>query len=66
MTYKELKDAFMNDSPVKFRGARYPSIEVITLRKDRKAQAFIITATLADPCGRSEVTVFGKDVQPCD
>lgn len=66
MTYKELIGAFNNDVPVVFRGAKYLSIEAISLRKKRKEKVVIVSATLADPCGRSEVTVLGKDVEPCD
>jgi hypothetical protein len=65
MTFKELKEAFMNDSPVKFRGAEYKKITCLSFKKDREGHV-IETATLIDPCGRSEVTVLGKEVEQCD
>ena len=65
MTFKELKEAFMADSPVKFRGAEYEKITCLSFKKDREGHV-IETATLMDRCGRSEVTVLGKEVEQCD
>lgn len=65
MTFKELKEAFMNDCPVKFRGAEYKKITCLSFKKDREGHV-IETATLIDHCGRSEVTVLGKEVEQCD
>lgn len=65
MTFKELKEAFMADSPVKFRGTEYEKITCLSFKKDREGHV-IETATLIDRCGRSEVTVLGKEVEQCD
>ena len=55
----------MADSPVKFRGAEYGKITCLSFKKDREGHV-IETATLIDHCGRSEVTVLGKEVEQCD
>lgn len=65
MTSKELKEAFINDSPVFFKGAQYAKIVGIGFRKEDKTGKIIETATLADLCGRSEVTVLAKDIELC-
>lgn len=63
MIFKELKETFMSGCAVMYNGSEYQKIKRISFEKfDGRV---IETATLVDKCGRSEVTVQGKDVQPC-
>lgn len=64
MNFKELKEAFITECPVMYRGAKYSRIERISFQKD-KDKRIVVTATLRDVCGHSEVTVIGEEVQPC-
>lgn len=65
MNSKELREAFVRESLVKYQGAVYKKINRISFLKDKDG-AIIEVATLVDTCGRSEVTVPGKDVMPCE
>lgn len=63
MTVKELKEALLEKCPVEYKGMKFTRIIRISFELD--GERLINTAALEDKCGRSEVTVLGKDVQRC-
>lgn len=63
MTVKELKEALLDKCPVEYKGMRFEKIIRISFELD--GEQLINTATLADKCGHSEITVFGRDVHRC-
>lgn len=65
MNSKELRDAFIGETPVKYQGAIYKKINCISFLKSKEGN-IIEHATLVDLCGRSQVTVPGKDVESCE
>lgn len=69
MTVKELKDALLEKCPVECKGIKYTRVVRISFELFREFETdehhITYTATLADKCGHSEVTVLGKDVQRC-
>lgn len=69
MTVKELKEAMLKKYPVVCKGIKYEKVARISFELFREFETdedhITYTATLADKCGHSELTVLGKDVQSC-
>ncbi len=69
MTVTELKEALLKKCPVECKGIEYEKVVRISFELFREFETdedhITYTATLADKCGHSEVTVLGKDVQSC-
>lgn len=69
MTVKELKEALLGRYPVECKGIVYARVVRVSFELFREFETdedhITYTATLADKCGHSEVTVLGKDVQRC-
>ena len=65
MTSKELREVFIHELPVRYQGSVYKKVSRISFLKDKEG-SIVESATLIDICGRSEVTVPGKDVMPCE
>ena len=65
MNSKELRGAFIDETPVKYKGAIYKKINRISFLKSKEGNV-VEHATLVDLCGRSEVTFPGKDVESCE
>lgn len=69
MTVKELEKALLGKYPVECKGIKYTRVVRISFELFREFETdedhVTYTATLADKCGHSEVTVLGKDVQRC-
>lgn len=69
MTVTELKESMLKKCPVVYKGIKYEKVVRISFELFREFETdedhITYTATLADKCGHSEVTVLGKDVQSC-
>ena len=61
MTGEEVKQAFFDDVPVKYKGVEYSCITGIIYRKDTKRN-LIVSAELLDKCGHSVVIAQIKDI----
>ena len=61
MTNQELKNALLDETPVKHNGISYARISGITYRKGKTG--IEIFAELMDKSGRSVTIVNGKDVE---